>query len=291
MMRRAAVFFAVFGAAVVLVPLAAYLVERPSPDPLGDKLRSYGFFPIEPPSTLVRVGSLYYVSPDVRQFTAICNADTADVGGFLNESRSLEIEQELRENGSFTAKVDLNLHPTVKAGSDAAFIQTVRFSLTDVLLDEITLGDNGLIYTNLMSKPSCNQVAMQLVNSDGYVCQGQRILRAKAEIDRKNTEKVAGDAQATFAGKSDGAKTEGSTTGDRTTTEREGLPLADSVLTYGVQMTPMCLVPKTAHFPRILPRTAVGRAYNFVLFHIVEPLLPPERDTINVAETASPQAK
>ena len=246
-----------------------------------------------PPSTLVSVGSLYYVSPDVRQFTAICNADTADVGGFLNESRSSEIEQELKENGSFTANVDLNLHPTVKAGSDNAFIQTVHFSLTDVLLDEITLGDNGLIYSKLMSKPSCNQVAMQLVNSDGYVCQGQRILRAKAEIDvnREDTKKVAGDAQATFGGTSKGARAEGSTTGDRTTTEREGLPLADSVLTYGVQMTPMCLVPKTAHFPRILPRTAVGRAYNFVLFHIVEPLLPPERDTINVAETASAQAK
>ena len=292
-MRRAAIVYTALTAAVVLVPLAMYLFDRAARDPLSDKLRSYGFFPVVPPSTLIRVGSLYYVSADVRQFTAICNAETADVGGYLNESRSLQIEQDLKQTGSFTANVGANLRALAKGSADSEFAQTVHFSLTDVLLDEITLGDNGLIYSKLMSKPSCNRVAMQLLDSDGYVCQGQRILRAKAEIERSRdvNDKVAGAAQMAFASATDGAKTEGSTQTDQTKVERESLPFGDSELTYGVEMTPMCLAPKTAHFARTLPRTMMGRAYNFVLFHIIEPLFPRQPDDVDVAERATAQAK
>lgn len=292
-MRKAIVVSVAVLAAAFVVPLGAYLSASPSKDPLGDKLRGYGFLPIEPPSTLVGVGSLYYVSPDVRQFTAICNAEKTDVGGYMNESRSLQIEQNLKQSGSFAANIDVALRPLIKGGVDSGFSQTVHFSLTDILLDEITLGDNGLIYAKLMSKPECNQIAMQLLSSDGYVCQGQKILRARAEIetDRSVNQKVDGDAEATFGGTSDGAKSEGTTKIDRSLVEHEGLPSADAVLTYGVVMTPTCLAPKTARFSRTLPKTAFGRATNYVLYHIVEPLLPAPRDEVDVAANAGVQPK
>jgi hypothetical protein len=167
----------------------------------------------------------------------------------------------------------------------------VHFSLTDILLDEITLGDNGRIYAKLMSKPECNLIAMQLLNSDGYVCQGQKILRARAEIEtaRSVNEKVAGDAEA--GGTSDGAKSEGTTKIDRSLVEHEGLPSADAVLTYGVVMTPTCLAPKTARFSRTLPKTAFGRTINYVLYHVVEPLLPAPRDEVDFAANAGAQPK
>jgi hypothetical protein len=290
-MRKAIVVSAAVLAAAVMVPFGVYAFHGPSKDPLGDKLRGLGFLPVEPASTLVGVGSLYYVSPDVRQFTPICNADKTDIGGYMNESPSPQIEQRLKQSGSFVANIDVALQPTIKGGVDKGFSQTVHFSLTDVLLDEITLGDNGLIYAKLMSKPQCNQIAMQLLNSDGYVCQGQEILRARAEIEtsRRVNEKVAGDAAATFGGTSDGAKSQGETKTDRSQVEHEGLPSA--VLTYGVVMTPTCLAPKTARFARTLPKTALGRTINYVLYHIVEPLLPAPRDEVDVAANASAQVK
>ena len=285
-MRKAIVVSVAVLAAAVVVPLVVSLLHGPSKDPLGDKLRGFGFLPVEPASTLVGVGSLYYVSPDVRRFTAICNADKTDVGGYVNESPSPQIEQSLKQSGRFVANIDVALQPTINVGVDKGFRQTVHFSLTNVLIDEITLGDNGLIYAKLMSKPECNQIAMQLLNSDGYVCQGQEILRARAEIEtnRRVNEKVAGDAAATFGGTSDGAKSEGKSTSGSTLVERQGLPSA--VLTYGVVMTPTCLAPKTARFPRTLPTTAFGQTVNYVLYHIVEPLLPAPRDEVDVAANA-----
>ena len=102
---------------------------------------------------------------------------------------------------------------------------------------------------------------------------------------------MASDAGATFGGAGDGAKSEATTKRDRSLVEREGLPFADAVLTYGVQMNPTCLAPRTARFPRTLPRTALGRAFNYVLYHIVEPLLLAPQDEVNVAANAGAQAK
>ena len=292
-MRKAIVVSVAVLAAAVIVPLGLYLTHGPSKDPLGDKLRGYGFLPIVPPSTLVGVGSLYYVSSDVRQFTAICNAEKTDVGGYMNESRSPQIEQSLKQSGGFAANIDVGLEPMIKAGVDRGFSQTVHFSLTDVLLDEITLGDDGVIYKKLMNKPECNQVAMQLVNSDGYVCQGQKILRARAEIEtnRRINEKVDADAEARLGGTGDGAKSEGATKIDSSLVEYQGLPSTDAILTYGVVMAPTCLAPITGRFVRTLPTTAFGRTVNYILYHIVEPLLPVPRDEVDVAANAGVQVK
>jgi len=35
----------------------------------------------------------------------------------------------------------------------------------------------------------------------------------------------------------------------------------------------------------------LGRAYNFVLYNIIEPLLPAERDSLNVAENVHAQGR
>ena len=86
-----------FGAAVsmfaIAVPAVVYYEELPSGDPLADKLRGYGFFPINPPSTLINIGSLYYVSADASDFRAICGAEQADVKDVVNKSGSWHIQE------------------------------------------------------------------------------------------------------------------------------------------------------------------------------------------------------
>ncbi len=68
------------------VPAAAYYLTTPGDDPLGDTLRKYGFVPINPPSNLMNVGSLYYVDSKVKDFKAICNAEKADLEGSVASS-------------------------------------------------------------------------------------------------------------------------------------------------------------------------------------------------------------
>jgi hypothetical protein len=53
------ILFLAAAIAVVAIPAAAYYLQPPSNDPLADRLRTFGFLPVEPPSTLVDVGALY----------------------------------------------------------------------------------------------------------------------------------------------------------------------------------------------------------------------------------------
>jgi hypothetical protein len=74
------------------------------------------------------------------------------------------------------------------------------------------------------------------------------------------------------------------TQSDMTVVERAGRLFSGSALQYGVSMNPTCLRPKNAHFDRVLPRTAFQRAKNFVLFNILEPLLPAKSEQVTVAQ-------
>src|SRR5262249_60473700 len=72
--------------------------------------------------------------------------------------------------------------------------------------------------------------------------------------------------------------------GDTTVVERAGRLYAGAALQYGVSMTPPCLAPKNSRFERVLPQTAFERAMNYVLFNIVEPLLPAKPEQVTVAQ-------
>jgi len=68
--------------------------------------------------------------------------------------------------------------------------------------------------------------------------------------------------------------------------EKDGRLFAGTALEYGVSMNPICLAPPDAHFQRILPQTTLGRVANFVLFNLVEPILPARPDHLEVAQGA-----
>jgi hypothetical protein len=279
-----------FGAAVsmfaVAVPAIVYYEELPSGDPLADKLRGYGFFPINPPSTLIDVGSLYYVSADASDFRAICGAEQADVKDVVNRSGSWRIQEDLSQHGSFATNVSIDLRSLINGEANNNYVQKVHFSLTDILLEEIPLGSNLVIYSKLMNKPECSAAALQELNSGGFVCQGQKILRATAEfkLDRDSQSKLATRVDATPGKVNDALKAAVETQSDQSLVEREGRLFSGSALTYGVAMTPLCLAPKDARFPRVLPRSKWDRVVNFVLFRIVEPLWPAKRAELDVTQ-------
>lgn len=292
-MKPTTMFFLASAVAVVAIPAAAYYLRPPSNDPLADKLRDFGFFPVQPPSTLVDVGALYFVSADTSEFTPICHAEKADLDAALTELRSLKIEEDLAQDGGLTTKVTLKFGSLVKGGSDSSYVQKVHFSLTDVLLQEIALGPNKLIYSKLMDKPECNTVAVGLLNTDGYVCQGQRILRATAQyqLDQDSLSKVGGQAASTAGQASDIGSVAIETESDEKLVLRQGKLYSGSALNYGVVFAPTCMSPSHSRFKRVLPTSRLGQAINYVLYHVIEPLLPPTDDGVDVAQNAQSAAK
>jgi hypothetical protein len=270
------------------VPAAAYYLTRPGDDPLGDTLRKYGFVPINPPSNLMNVGSLYYVDSKVKDFKAICNAEQDDLKDSVVSSRSWEMQQSLERNGRFATGVNVDVGWLVNGGLDKNYVVKVHSSLTDVLLEEIPLGSNWLIFAKLMKKPQCSQVALRYIHAGGYVCQGQKILHATAEfkLDRDAQSKLAAGSKATADNVRDIVKLAVESQSEQAVVEKDGRLFAGTALEYGVSMNPICLAPPDGRFQRVLPQTIWGRVANFVLFNIVEPILPAKPDPLKVAQDA-----
>jgi len=283
-MRRM-IFVALAGTmAAVAVPAAAHYFQ-PSSDPLGNTLRANGFVPIRPPSNLMNVGSLYYVDASVTDFKAICHAEKSDLEGAVMVSRSWEMQETLERNGRFATGISVDFGTLIHGDLGDSYVQKVHSSLTDVLLEEIPLGPNWLIFAKLMEKPECNREAMRHIYAGGYVCQGQKILQATAEfkLDRDARRTLATKAKATAGEINDLVKVAVETQSDQAVVERSGRLFAGSALKYGVSMNPICLAPPDGRFQRILPQTTFGRLVNFVLLRIVEPLLPAKAERAQVA--------
>jgi hypothetical protein len=129
---------------------------------------------------------------------------------------------------------------------------------------------------------------LQFIHAGGYVCQGQKILRATAEfkLDRDAQSKLGANATATSGDVKEIVKLAVESQSDQAVVDKEGRLLAGRALQYGVSMTPICLAPPNSRFERVLPHTALGRITNFVLFNIVEPILPAKPDHFEVAQGA-----
>lgn len=273
--------------AVLSVPLVAYFIPGSGGDPLDQTIGNYGFRPSNPPSDLMDIGSLYYVSADGRFFTSVCHADEADVKGMTKHSNSVQLDVVDRLNQGVVAGVKsslLKLLGTASSGGN----QTEHFVLTDVSLDEISLEDIGEIYQKMLNKPDCNRAVATYVRADGYVCQEQKIMRAARfkldkEIEWSHANKGTVNAGGVIL------KTQGEAEGSIVTQEQSA-PDATALLTLGVAMAPLCMAPEDSRFPRQPPNGRWDQAYNFMLFRFVEPaltLFPTHRDEF--ADVASRQ--
>jgi hypothetical protein len=286
---RKAILLALGGAIIAVgVPASIYFFTKPGNDPLSDTLKKYGFLPIMPPSNLIEVGSLYYVDAAAKDFKAICRVAQIDVKDVVARSKSWEMQQDLERNGRLAIAGSLAAGSGFKGKADTNYVQKVHSSLTDVMIDEIPLGTNFLIFAKLMEKPECSRVAMQAMSQGGYVCQGQKILQATVKYNLDNQNNVATSAQANGDGVKDILKVTVETQGDQNSAVKKDSAFAGAALNYGVAMNPTCLAPPHSHFQRVLPRTAFDRVVNFLLFNIVEPMLPAKIDPTEVAENAHP---
>ena len=162
----------------------------------------------------------------------------------------------------------------------------VNYSLTDVHVEEIALGANSQVYGRLMNQPQCSRMANQYLRAAGYVCQVASILSATAEfkLDSDSQSKLSTTSSATVNEVKDIMKQAVEAQGNQDVVSKEGRLLAGKALQYGAALTPMCVAPTTARFARAVPSTTFGRVWNYVLFNILEPMLPVKVDKLDGTE-------
>jgi len=284
---RKVTMLALAAAMAAMIPLEEYLRSGPVSDPLGNELRGYGFIPIKLPSTLMEVGSLYYIDANLSDFSAICSVTKADLDA-VTEARAWNIQTNFTRRGAFDTNFRIDFSALISAEGKDNFVQKVYSSLSDVFVREMPLGADLGILLNIMKQPQCNRAAMAVLDAGGYVCQGQKILRADVEykLDLDGQDKLATTFKAKVEEISNVVKTAIETQSNQSVIERSGRWYAGSALNFGVAMTPKCLTPPHAWFNRILPRTKFGQIVNFVLFRLIEPMLPVKNDDSQVAQNS-----
>ena len=114
-MRKSHFIAAALVLIALFVPGAWYLTSRPSEDQLNDSLKSYGYLPINPPSNLMSLGSLYYVDPDVRFFKTVCAVEKDDLKDAVAESPSTTTLSDELRSGNYAIGVKLDAE-TVGSG-------------------------------------------------------------------------------------------------------------------------------------------------------------------------------
>jgi hypothetical protein len=262
-------------AIVVGAPAVAYSLQQPGDDELGDTLREYGFIPTNPPTTLMKLGALYFVDAGGKHPRLICIADQEDVGEAVRSSPSVELQQSLERKGQLATGISIDIGWMLKGSAHNNYVVKVNYSLTDVRVEEIALGVNYQIFGKMMDQPHCNRVVTQYLHAGGgYVCQVTSILTATAEfkLDRDTQSKL--NTSGTVKDVKDIVKQAVETQGNQDVVDKEGRLFAGKALQYGAVLTPLCVAPTKSRFSRVVPSTTFGRFWNYVLFNILEPILP-----------------
>jgi len=263
---------------VVGAPAAYYYSSKPADDQLDDTLRAMGFFPINPPSNLLSLGSLYYVDSRVNFFRTICPADQVKIANLSMSSPSTRTVADELTSGYFEAGSTLLGAGAISGSGEVkdSYLSKVQYSLFDVQLFEITLMSNRKIMRELMEDKDCQAVVSEVFRSGGYVCQGQTLLEGSGSFGLNSSQANGGKLETDIDKPAlrEAIKTAVRANSNVSLVEKSGKLITGAALKYGVSMGPYCLAPKGSRFQRVLPKNIAGRLWNYIKFNVVEPLLP-----------------
>jgi len=286
MSRRQIARALVVAALLALVPAIYFFEKFSSEHELDKTLKGMGFLPVNPPSTLLGIGSLFHVDPGVKFFRTVCRADPAYVDTVVVDSNGIKMLADVLERGTYALDLKLDLsalgHGSAKAADE--FSRKVKFTLSDVKLFELDLRNSRYIFDKMLEDKYCEQAVREVLSASGYVCQGQGILQASAEYSINAEEAINADAEIEPAKQmvhnviKDAVKDAVQEQQKVTVLEKSGRLQTGSSLHYGIVMNPTCLAPRNAVFARVLPKNAFERAANFVKLRLVESLIRTDED-------------
>src|SRR5829696_8628921 len=88
--------------ALLALVSAIYFFDKLSPDHELDKtLKEMGFLPVNPPSNLLGIGSLFHVDPKVKFFRTVCRADPAYIETVVIDPPGIKMLADVLERGTF----------------------------------------------------------------------------------------------------------------------------------------------------------------------------------------------
>jgi hypothetical protein len=288
------IFF--FGFAPVAIVAAIGLADEyivpmfRAENPLAQVLRQNNYLPLAPPSDLMELGSLYHVDTGTNRFSAICHPRKDDLNDIdIRARRGQEISESLERLGRLATEIDVDFRSELSADANVSHMHRVRWSLTDVLESEIALGDADILNAKLMERPECERRARLLVHSGEYVCQVTKILKGTAEysLDTESRRQLEANGKVSAERITGLVKGTVEARAEHSVVERGGRLFSGEELKYGVQVDPICQTPREAYFSRFLPESRFGRIKNFVLFRIVEPMLPAKTTQVASAQPAT----
>src|SRR5262249_13167033 len=123
----------------------------------------------------------------------VCRSHPADLEGNVQISPAQAYVRERLEKGGF--KWDANLLKPLNANLNGSRVTSIKYSLTNVTLHEIS--DDALkeIQRKLMSDPRCEDVVEDYFKQHRKVCSGYAALSASATFKVYTTSKGAADLQ------------------------------------------------------------------------------------------------
>jgi len=260
MMWRHSKFLFSVAVPLIAVPLGLYS-SSPSPQGLDGVLRDMGFYPVNPPSTLVGLGSLYNVSPDGRNYTTVCEVDPALLVGRIKTSPSTRYAAQQLQDASYAWDARLAKLVSTKLSSDV--VDSLTLSLSDVTVLEVPLALNEEILTKLTEDPNCDSAVHRLLENNEFVCQGQGVLAATVEY-RVNVKSGVQDATEAKREAINAVKSTVEAHTNVQIMQTDEKLVTGTALHYGVKLNPTCLALPTARHGRYLPRGWVDRVMNFV---------------------------
>lgn len=245
---------------LLAVPLWIYS-SSPSPQGLDGVLRDMGFYPVNPPSTLVGLGSLYNVSADGRNYTTVCEVDPALLAGKIKKSPSTRYAAQQLQDASYGW--DARLASIVRTKLTSDIVDSVSLSLSDVTVLEVPLAWNEEIFRKLTEDPDCDSTVRRLLNNNEFVCQGQAILAATVEygVNIKSDVRNATEAKKEAVS---AVKTAVAASSNVEVVQQDEKLVTGTALHYGVKVSPICLTLPNARHGRYLPHNWVDRVVNFV---------------------------
>ena len=247
-------------AAVVAVPVVAHSLQKPGGDQLGDTLREYGFIPTNPPTTLMTVGSLYYVDSEAKHFPPICIADKEDIGEAVRSSPSVELQQSLERKGQLATGISIDIGWLLKGSADNNYVVKVNYSLTDVRVEEIALGANWQVFGKLMDQPHCSRMANAISARRRLCVPGDQHLVGDRRVQAgpRHAKQAGTSSNATANDVKDIVKRAVEAQGNQDVVDKEGRLLAGKALQYGAVLTPLCVAPTKSRFSGVVPARRSG---------------------------------
>jgi hypothetical protein len=248
--------FAYIAFAVVMVVGGGYLGYQQLNQPAGldGAIRKIGFYPISPPSVLTATGSIFHVTDMGHQYITVCRVRPEMIADKVAFSPTEKVTAQ--ELSSASTDITAKLLSELAGEGVAKVVESINYSLTSVTVGEISSADLNGVFVELQKDPNCRNEVDRLLKLGEFVCQGQRILKASAQVGVNYSSDLMVNAEAKAEALEKVRGTVSASLGGETKITNNQIRSGKD-LHYGIRVREFCLARADGD-PVRLPRTQVG---------------------------------